>query len=91
LRYCINAFYVLRKLPTASTPSGVEHVPLVSENPAEGREFPVEHPPFEIQPRAKVVDSHLVLGSLCGFESAIRSQPAANARLPITICGMRHE
>ena len=45
----------VRFCPSCSWPSlsGVQHVPFISEHPANCRQFAAEHAPFEISPRAQ--------------------------------------
>jgi hypothetical protein len=51
--------------------SGIEHVPFVSQHPAQRRKLAVDHAPLEVIPRAVVIFAELAFCPFCRLERTL--------------------
>ena len=70
---CCDSYLKSQKRTSASWPtlSSVQHVPFISEHPANCRQLAAEHAPFEISPRAQF----FWVTFFCGFHGGNHSVP----------------
>src|SRR5262245_32630208 len=54
-----------------ATRSSVEHIPVLPQNPAKGRQFAIQHAPFKLGPGAEVLFPILLFYALCSFLRSI--------------------